>query len=60
MATRHDSVALGADARVIVDVDLSILGAAQSRFDEYESQVREEYAFVPEARANLARALARP
>jgi predicted metal-dependent HD superfamily phosphohydrolase len=33
---------------VLVDVDLSILGATQSRFDEYERQVREEYGWVPE------------
>ena len=29
-------------------MDLSILGAAPARFDEYEVQVREEYSWVPE------------
>jgi predicted metal-dependent HD superfamily phosphohydrolase len=29
-------------------VDLSILGAAPTRFDEYERQVRDEYRHVPE------------
>ena len=32
---------------MLVDVDLWILGAPQSRFDEYERQVREEYGWVP-------------
>lgn len=47
MATRHDAVPSGADAELLVDVDLSILGAAPERFDEYERQIREEYAWVP-------------
>jgi predicted metal-dependent HD superfamily phosphohydrolase len=32
---------------VLVDVDLSILGEAPERFDEYEDQVREEYSWAP-------------
>jgi len=47
MATRHDAVPADTDARVLVDVDLSILGAAPERFDEYERDVRREYAWVP-------------
>jgi len=49
-----------------VDVDLSILGAAPERFDQYERQVREEYAWVPdflsrrERKAILKEFLARP
>jgi predicted metal-dependent HD superfamily phosphohydrolase len=49
MATRHDAAPEGKDARLLVDVDLSILGAAADDFDEYERQIREEYAWVPEA-----------
>jgi predicted metal-dependent HD superfamily phosphohydrolase len=37
------------DAQIVVDVDLSILGSARERFDEYEAQIREEYASVPAA-----------
>jgi predicted metal-dependent HD superfamily phosphohydrolase len=66
MATRHKAVPRGTDAELLVDVDLSILGAAPERFDQYERQVREEYAWVPdflfrrERRAILKEFLARP
>lgn len=48
LLTRHAAEPEGPDAEALVDVDLSILGAASARFDEYESQVRREYAWVPE------------
>ena len=48
IATQHDRRAVDADARVLVDVDLSILGASADRFDEYERDVRREYAWVPD------------
>lgn len=48
MATRHKAIPRGTDAEILVDVDLSILGAAPERFDQYERQVRQEYAWVPE------------
>jgi predicted metal-dependent HD superfamily phosphohydrolase len=66
MATRHKAIPRGTDAEVLVDVDLSILGAAPERFDQYERQVREEYAWVPEfifrreRKAILKEFLARP
>lgn len=47
MATEHHAVPDTPDTRVLVDVDLSILGAEPDRFDEYERQVREEYRHVP-------------
>lgn len=65
MATRHDAVPEGRDAELLIDIDLSILGAEQERFDEYERQVHAEYAFVPDEvrlprrRAILQRFLAR-
>lgn len=46
LATKHQAVPEGIDARVLVDVDLSILGAPEPRFDEYEAQVRKEYSWV--------------
>ncbi|HEX7864632.1 MAG TPA: N-methyl-D-aspartate receptor NMDAR2C subunit [Variovorax sp.] len=48
MATRHDAVPEGRDAELLIDIDLSILGADRARFDEYERQVQAEYAFVPD------------
>ena len=36
------------DGRYLVDIDLAILGAHPNRFDEYETQVRQEYAWVPD------------
>lgn len=47
LMTKHDAVPAEPDARVMVDVDLGILGADPERFDEYEQQVRQEYAWVP-------------
>jgi predicted metal-dependent HD superfamily phosphohydrolase len=48
MATLHTSVPTAGDAQLLVDIDLSILGADAQRFAQYEQQIREEYAFVPE------------
>ena len=48
MATRHSEVPVTPDARLLVDIDLAILGAEPVRFAEYELQIRDEYAFVPE------------
>jgi predicted metal-dependent HD superfamily phosphohydrolase len=36
-------------SRAVVDVDLSILGASPKVFDQYEKEVREEYAHVPDS-----------
>jgi len=66
MSTAHDAVPSRQDERILVDVDLSILGAPPQRFDEYERQIREEYSWVPEEpfrakrREILERFLARP
>jgi predicted metal-dependent HD superfamily phosphohydrolase len=48
LATVHDAVPSAQDERILVDVDLSILAAPPQRFDEYERQIRDEYAWVPE------------
>jgi predicted metal-dependent HD superfamily phosphohydrolase len=66
METRHKAAPESADAQLLVDIDLSILGAPAPRFDESDRQVRAEYAHVPDAsycqgrRAILQGFLARP
>ncbi|MEO8161032.1 MAG: DUF2007 domain-containing protein [Arenimonas sp.] len=66
MATCHEAPAVSPDAKLLVDVDLAILGAQRERFDEYEMQVRQEYSWVPaplfrhKRREILAGFLARP
>lgn len=56
MATCHDAQPLENDARVLVDIDLAILGAAPERFDAYERDVRREYRWVPSFMYRRARA----
>ena len=48
LATRHSSVPAAGDPSLIVDIDLAILGADRPRYDQYEDQIRREYAWVPE------------
>lgn len=55
MATTHDSMPASRDAETLVDVDLGILAAEPTRFDEYEQQVRAEYEWVPEPVYRLER-----
>jgi len=49
LATRHAAVPASPDERLVVDIDLAILGASDERFAEYERQIRGEYAAVPDA-----------
>jgi predicted metal-dependent HD superfamily phosphohydrolase len=44
-----------ADAALFLDMDLAILGAPAERFDEYERQIRREYAHVPEEQFRVGR-----
>ena len=48
MATKHDGSARGVIGKYVVDADLSILGADETVFDQYERCVREEYAWAPD------------
>jgi predicted metal-dependent HD superfamily phosphohydrolase len=49
MMTRHEvAVPTDIDSQLLVDIDLSILGADPKRFDESDLQIREEYAHVPQ------------
>lgn len=59
MATRHDQAPQTPDQRVLLDVDLAILGAPAAVFDGYEQQIMREYQAVPQAafRSNRRRIL---
>ena len=64
MATQHGTTqetapaATGSspDARLLVDIDLSILGSPAERFEGYDQDVRKEYTWVPGFRYREARA----
>lgn len=47
-ATKHTASPTDPDVQLLVDVDLSILGQPENKFDEYEQQIRKEYEWVAE------------
>ncbi len=49
LATKHIDLALDDDARLVCDIDLSILGGPPASFDLFERRIRQEYRFVPDA-----------
>jgi predicted metal-dependent HD superfamily phosphohydrolase len=55
LATKHAAEPAEPDAKLLVDVDLAILGAGPERFAEYEAQIRREYGWVPEEAYRTAR-----
>lgn len=47
MATAHDAPTQTKDEAILIDIDLSILGAEPSVYDIFERGVRKEYRLVP-------------
>lgn len=47
LATKHQAVAEGKDTAILLDIDISVLGADAARYSQYETQIREEYCWVP-------------
>lgn len=47
MATVHDQQSDDPDTQLLIDLDLSILGAEPDTYDNFEQQIRSEYRWVP-------------
>jgi len=47
LATRHEAPAALDDSKLVVDIDLSILGVDEAAYARFETSVREEYRWVP-------------
>ena len=47
LATRHRVVPADSRGRLVVDLDLGVLGADRPRYERYEGDIRKEYAWVP-------------
>ena len=56
LATKHQGIPQDNDTRLLVDIDLSILGREVAAFERYEQQIRLEYSLVPEAAFRAGRA----
>jgi predicted metal-dependent HD superfamily phosphohydrolase len=57
LATRHEGdPGTSIETMVLLDVDLSILGATPDRFEAFEAQIRAEYHWVPSQRFREGRA----
>ncbi|MBW2993111.1 N-methyl-D-aspartate receptor NMDAR2C subunit [Candidatus Woesearchaeota archaeon] len=48
LVTRHAEVHEGVDEKLMLDIDLSILGKPAEEFGRYEEAIRKEYSWVPE------------
>ena len=55
LATRHHEAGDDGDCAILLDADLAILGAAPTRFADYERQIRAEYAHVPDDAYRIGR-----
>ncbi|NTW30878.1 MAG: hypothetical protein HGA33_06355 [Candidatus Moranbacteria bacterium] len=48
ISTDHSGSPDDPDSRLVVDIDLAVLGQDEAAFNEYERAIREEYGFIPE------------
>ena len=56
IATQHHTIAKDdVDGQLLLDIDLAILGQESTRFNEYEQQIRQEYAWVSEQDYRIGR-----
>jgi len=56
LLTTHNAMPENEDGKILMDIDLSILGKSPEEFDEYEEKIRQEYFWVPEKDFNEVRA----
>ena len=56
LTTKHVKPPNCLEGKLIVDIDLSILGQSRAKFDAYEKAIRKEYAWVPDAAFREGRA----
>lgn len=56
MATKHAELPTTPDAKLLVDIDLRILGTDVIRYSRYMGAIRSEYGWVPEADYRAGRA----
>jgi len=47
IATQHNSEVESNDEKLIVDIDLAILGSSKSDYDMFEKSIRKEYRLIP-------------
>jgi predicted metal-dependent HD superfamily phosphohydrolase len=50
LATKHDDMGFSGDTALVIDIDLSILGAPPEEYLRFEKAIRREYWWVPRAR----------
>lgn len=55
LKTKHQLPPTKTDEKLLLDIDLSILGKPEKRFKEYENQIREEYYFLEKREFNQKR-----
>jgi predicted metal-dependent HD superfamily phosphohydrolase len=55
VATKTHDAGGDADAHVLIDADLAILGTSESLYRIYARQIRQEYAWVPEPEYRMGR-----
>lgn len=48
LSTKHNMIPKDHDAKLMIDIDLTIFGQDMRIFDAYEKCIRKEYLFVPE------------